>query len=329
MVLRCAIVGAGAVGGVLAAALAERTELSVLARGTTLQALQKDGWRIDGPDGKTQVLRVHAADRADSLGPQDLVVVTVKAHALPEVAPIVMRLCRSHTRILVAMNGIGWWFLSGLEGPLKGASLDCIDPGGALERAMPAQRVIGAVVHWSASAIGPGRIRRTAGHRLIVGDALGGVSPETSMLQATLADGGMQVDASPRIQTDVWFKLWGNMTMNPLSALTRATCDRLLDDPLVTVLCHQVMREARDLGERLGLPIEQTPEARCAVTRQLGAFKTSMLQDVEAGRPLEVEALLGAVHEMARRLGVAIPWTDALYGLTRVLAASAATPARA
>lgn len=328
MVLRCAIVGAGAVGGVLAAALAQRTELSVLARGATLQALRKNGWQIEGPDGETQVLRVRAEDRAESLGPQDLVVVAVKAHALAEIAPIVMDLCRSHTRILVAMNGIGWWFLPGLAGPLKGTSLDCIDPGGALERAMPAQRVMGAVVHWSASAIGPGRVRRSAGHRLVLGDALGGVSLEASKVQAALAAGGMQVDASDCIQRDVWFKLWGNMTMNPLSALTRATCDQLLDDPLVTALCHQVMREARDLGARLGLTIEQTPEARCAVTRQLGAFKTSMLQDVEAGRPLEVEALLGAVHEIARRLGMATPWTDALYGLTRVLAASPAASVR-
>lgn len=326
--MRCAIVGAGAVGGVLAAALAPRTELSVLARGTTLQAIREQGWRIEGPDGDAQALRIRATDRADELGPQDLVVLAVKSHALDAVAPIVQRLCQSHTRILVAMNGIGWWFLSGVEGPLKGVSLDCVDPDGALERALPAQRVIGAVVHWSASAIGPGRIRRTAGHRLIVGDALGGASPETLMLQSTLAAGGMHVDSSLRIQRDVWFKLWGNMTMNPLSALTRATCDRLLDDPLVAALCHRVMREAQELGERLGLSIEQTPEARCAVTRQLGALKTSMLQDVEAGRPLEVEALLGAVHEMARRLGMPSPWTDTLYGLTRVLAAGTAGCAR-
>jgi 2-dehydropantoate 2-reductase len=182
--------------------------------------------------------------------------------------------------------------------------------------------VLGCVVHAACRVSAPGQVRHVMGDGLIVGEPAGGGSARSAQVAALLQRAGFSVTLSPRIQRDIWFKLWGNMTMNPVSALTGATCDRILDDELVRGFCSSAMREAQLLGKRFGCEIDQTPEERHAVTRKLGAFKTSMLQDVEAHRAIESDALIGAVHEIGRRLNVATPNIDALYGLLRLMAAS-------
>jgi 2-dehydropantoate 2-reductase len=216
---------------------------------------------------------------------------------------------------------VPWWFFNGLAGSHEGAAVRAVDPDGRVAAAIPVRHVVGCVVHATCSVVAPGLGRHGFGRGLIVGEPGGLVSARVSALAGRLAEAGFEVTISKRIQADVWYKLWGNMTMNPMSALTGATCDRLLDDPLLDRFTLAIMAEAAAIGEKIGCPIRQSGEERNAVTRKLGAFKTSMLQDVEAGKPLEIDALLTAVSEIGGRVGVATPSTDALLGLTRVFAA--------
>jgi 2-dehydropantoate 2-reductase len=298
---------------------AGEAQLSALARSATLEAVRRQGLRLESADGAATVPLQVAASAAE-LGTQDLVIVTVKGPALAAVAPAVQALCAPHTRVLSAMNGVPWWFFDGLPGRAQGLRLEAVDPGGTVHRAIPAERVIGGVVHLSATTPAPGVVRHVNGQGLILGAATGPGDAMVDQVAELLGRAGFAITRSPRIQREVWFKLWGNMTMNPVSALTGATCDLILDDPLVRAFCSAVMLEARALGTAFGIPIDQEPEQRHAVTRKLGAFKTSMLQDVEAGRPLELDAIIGAVREIGQRLGIATPNVDALFGLTRLMA---------
>ncbi len=318
--MKVCIYGAGAIGGFLGARLgAQGHAVSAVARGATLAALAADGLRLQLADGEVRV-PVAAAEDPARLGPQDLVVVAVKAPALPAVAARIAPLLGPDTMVLTAMNGVPWWFFSGMPGPYAGLRLACLDPDGAIARAIPVAHVVGCVVHASCTTPAPGVVRNVMGRGLIVGEPAGGESARTTALAAALCAAGFECRVSPRIQQDIWYKLWGNMTMNPVSALTGATVDRILDDPLANGFCQDVMREAKAIGAAIGCPIEQTVEDRNAVTRKLGAFKTSMLQDVEAGKPLEIDALLTVVREIAGHAGVATPNLDALLGVTRVFA---------
>jgi 2-dehydropantoate 2-reductase len=263
---------------------------------------------------------VIASDSPAALGVQDLVVLAVKAPSLPGVAAAIAPLLGPDTRVLTAMNGVPWWFLHGFGGAHAGGQLLSVDPSGALGRAIPAAQVIGAVVHASCSVDAPGLVRHHFGRQLIVGEPSGRLTPRLQALAALLVQAGFDAPVSPHIQQDIWFKLWGNMTVNPISALTGATTDRILDDPLVLDFVSRVMLEAKAIGARLGISIDQQPEDRHAVTRQLGAFKTSMLQDVEAKKQVELDALVGAVRELGQLTGVATPFTDALMGLARLQA---------
>ncbi len=274
---------------------------------------------------------IATSDDPAALGAQDLVVLAVKAPALAGVAARIAPLLGPDTVVLTAMNGVPWWFLQGgFGGALAGARLASIDPDGAIAAAIPARHVVGGVVHASCSLAAPGVARRHFGNGLIVGEPAGGapdagttaatVSPRLQALHALLLRAGIDARVSPCIQRDVWYKLWGNMTINPVSLLTGATTDRIMDDPLLLGFVSAVMREAREVGARIGLPIAESPEDRHAVTRRLGAFKTSMLQDVEAGRAVELDALVGAVRELGQLAGVETPFTDALFGLARVAA---------
>ena len=319
--MKACIYGAGAIGGWLGVALAQAgCELGVVARGATLAALQSGGLRLTRPDGTQAQTAVRASDDPAALGVQDLVVIAVKAPALPDVARRIAPLLGPRTVVLTAMNGVPWWFTDGCEGPARSRALTSVDADGGIARAIPADQVIGGVVHASCALDGPGQVRQHFGNKLILGEPGGQDSERLAALAATLARGGIEAERSPRIQRDIWFKLWGNLTMNPISALTGATTDRILDDDLVRGFVSAVMLEAKAIGERLGLPIDQRPEDRHAVTRKLGAFKTSMLQDVEAGKPLEIDALVGAVRELGQLTGVPTPHTDALLGLTRLMA---------
>jgi 2-dehydropantoate 2-reductase len=319
--VKVCVVGAGAIGTFLGTHLARTgAEVSALARGATAAALRAHGLRLE-EGGATLTAPVRVVEDTRALGAQDLVVVAVKGPALPAVATQVGPLLGPETLVLPAMNGVPWWFFHGLGGSHEGAAVRSVDPDGRVAAAIPVRHVIGCVVHATCSVVAPGLGRHGFGRGLIVGEPGGLVSARVSALADRLAKAGFEATVSKRIQADVWYKLWGNMTMNPMSALTGATCDRLLDDPLLDRFTLAIMAEAAAIGEKIGCPIRQSGEERNAVTRKLGAFKTSMLQDVEAGKPLEIDALLTAVSEIGGRVGVATPSTDALLGLTRVFAA--------
>ncbi|MEZ5706788.1 MAG: 2-dehydropantoate 2-reductase [Burkholderiaceae bacterium] len=315
---RVAIVGAGAIGGWMGVHLAQAgCSVSVLARGDTLAALQRDGLQLRSGESRTAV-SVRVSNQAADLGVQDLVVIAVKAPSLAAVAQQVAPLIGPETVVLTAMNGVPWWFLDGFGGPVAGRALASVDPGGAIARAIPTRHVIGCVVHASCSLDAPGVVRHHFGDGLIVGEPSGGLSERVQALAALLQTAGFKATASSQIQKDIWYKLWGNMTVNPISALTGATTDRILDDDLVRGFVSAVMLEAKAIGAHLGIPIDQAPDDRHAVTRKLGAFKTSMLQDVEARRPVELDALVSSVRELGQLTGEATPFTDALLGLSRL-----------
>ncbi len=319
--MKTCIYGAGAIGGWIGAGLAQAgCRLNVVARGATLDALQRDGLSLMRADVRTRV-PVHASDDPATLGVQDLVVVAVKAPSLASVAARIGPLIGPETIVLTAMNGVPWWFLEGgFGGALAGMRLAAVDPDGAIAAAIPAANVIGGVVHASCSLDAPGVVRHHFGNGLIVGEPSGAATERVHRLADLLGRAGIDARVSPQIQKDVWYKLWGNMTVNPISALTGATTDLILGDELVRGFISAVMLEAKEIGARIGIPIAESPDDRHAVTRKLGAFKTSMLQDVEAGRAVELDALVSVVRELGQLSGVATPFTDALLGLARLQA---------
>ena len=318
--MKICIVGAGAVGGLIGTRLAVHTksEVSALARGDTLKALGAQGWRLKQGDALLNG-PARASSDARELGPQDLVVIAVKAPAMASVAGQIGPLLKADTIVLPAMNGVPWWFSQGLKG-LGDEPLQSVDPGGAIARAIPLEHVIGCVVHLSAATAEPGLVVHRNGNGLIIGEPDGSLSARLKRVHDLLTEARFEVTSSPAIRHDIWYKLWGNMTMNPVSALTGATGDRMLDDVLVRNFCSAAMLEASAIGARIGCVIDQDPEARHAVTRELGAFKTSMLVDAERGKPIELDALVTAVHELGRRTGVATPFIDGLLGITRLFA---------
>ncbi|MBN3725694.1 2-dehydropantoate 2-reductase [Burkholderia sp. Ac-20379] len=316
--VRAAIVGPGAIGGLLAAALSQAGwAVSALARGQTLAALRAGGLTVVDDLGVTSRTPLAASDDPHALGVQDYVVIALKAQALPALAAQLAPLVGPHTTIVAAMNGLPWWFLHGIGGALDGRSLDSVDPGGAIAAALPPARSIGCVVHLSSATEAPGVVRRVAGNRLIVGAPGAALAPQAEAFAAALAAGGFEADTTADIRTQIWAKLWGNMNMNPLSALTGSTTSALLDDPDTHALALRMMDEAAAVGERLGLSTGMSSVERTAVTRRLGAFRTSMLQDFEAGRPLEIAPILGVFPELGRALGVPTPFCDAVLGLLR------------
>jgi 2-dehydropantoate 2-reductase len=218
------------------------------------------------------------------------------------------------------MNGVPWWFCDGLGGPVDGLRLRSVDPHGAIAGALPSSQVVGCVVHLSASTSAPGVVVHGAKRSLILGEPHGSRTPRLQRVADVLTGAGFDVTLSERIQNDVWFKLWGNMTMNPISVLTGTTMDRILDDELVEAFVTAIMLEAREIGERIGTPVEQDVAERLEITRSMGPVRTSMLQDADAGRSVELDALVSAVRELGQAAGVATPHTDALLGLTRVAA---------
>ena len=316
--MRVCMVGVGAIGGFIGTRLAAagQADVCALARGPTLQALRQHGWRLN-IGGSLLQAPARASDRAIELGVQDLVIIAVKGPALTLVAPSLAPLLGPHTWVLPTMNGVPWWFCNGLP-EFAGRGLNSVDPGGHIAAAIPFAQVLGAVVHASTALAGPGWVQHQRGQGIIVGEPRGGHSPRAQAVVDLLVQAGFEVTHSDKLRVELWYKLWGNMTMNPVSAMTGATVDRVLADPLVRDFCSAVMVEAAAIGQRIGCPIAQSPEDRHAITAQLGAFKTSMLQDVEAGRPMELDAIVAAVHEIGSRLGQPMPHIQALLGLTRL-----------
>ncbi|MEY9963826.1 2-dehydropantoate 2-reductase [Streptacidiphilus sp. MAP12-16] len=322
--MRICVLGAGAVGGFIGARLAASgVETSALARGATLASLREHGWRLESAGAEGDVLTsapVHAVADPAELGIQDVVVLAVKAHSLGSALDSLGPLVGPDTAVVAAMNGVPWWFFDGFGGPCEGRRLTSVDPDGRIAATVPTRNVIGCVVHVSCSVPEPGLVRHHRGAGLILGEPDNTDSPRVRELAALLRKADFDATVSTGIQKDIWYKLWGNMTMNPVSALTGATGDLILDDELVMAFCHAAMREAAEIGDRIGCPVAERPEDRSQVTRRLGLVKTSMLQDAEAGRRLELDALVGSVREIGGIVGVPTPTIDALLGLTRLSA---------
>lgn len=314
---RIGIVGAGAIGGWVAGSFAAAGhDVSVLARGATLEVLSRHGIALESGRMVRHGVVKAASDPAE-LGRMDALFIAVKAPALAGLASQLAPMIGPETVIVPMLNGVPWWFM-GADQPLVS-----VDPEGMIGTALPFGQIVGCVVHASAACPAPGRVHLNMVDKLILGEpSSAGSSERVEKLCDLLGSGGIPTIASPQVRSEIWYKLWGNMTMNPISALTLATVDRILDDPLVEGFALSIMAEAKAIGAAIGCPIEQSGEERNAVTRKLGAFKTSMLQDVEAGRALELDAMLAAPREIAGRVGLPTPAMDALFGLARLMGAS-------
>jgi 2-dehydropantoate 2-reductase len=316
--MRVCIYGAGAIGGWIGARLAlSGNEVSVVARGATLEALQMHGLRLE-MGGEVHSAPVRASASPAELGVQELVIIAVKAPAMAAVAKAIAPLIGPDTIVLTAMNGVPWWFFEGFGGAHAGTRLTAVDPDGALAAAIPGQHIVGSVVHASFALNSPGFVKHHFGNKLIIGEPSGQKTARVQALAHMLQKAGIEVTLSEQIQKDAWYKLWGNMTVNPISAFTGATTDLIMGDELVRGFISRVMLEAKEIGARIGIPIDQQPEDRHAVTMKLGAFRTSMLQDVDALRPVELDALVTVVRELGQITQVPTPYTDVLLGLARL-----------
>lgn len=321
---RIGIVGAGAIGGHLAARLAGAgQQVTLLARGATLQALRTHGLRYASGDAALQRVDLRAEASPLAMGEQDLVILALKSQALPAVAPTLGPLLGPNTSVLTLNNGLPWWFFLVPGQPLEGIRLTRVDPDGATERALALPRVLGGTIIASCQCPEPGVVVHSAGARLALGEPAGGLSARATVWAGVLAQAGLGALASERIRSDIWLKLLGNVGSNPLSLLTGVTTDRILDDPGVRALFAAMMDECIALGLRLGLALDTTTEQRMAQSRLLGAIRSSMLQDLEAGRSVELDAILGAPIECAQALNQPVPRLQDVFALARLRAAGA------
>lgn len=312
-----AIVGAGAIGSWLGDAFDRAGwRVSMVARGATLQSLRTIGLHVaQGSDIRVSRPR---AGSPEELGVQDFIVLTVKAQRLPELAPQLSPLMGPSTVSISGTNGIPWWFFQDFGGPLANRSLQSVDPLGSQQRTFPHDRTLGSVIHASVRVVSPGRVQVAAADRLILGAPNGLASPQLESLVQALRLGGINAHASSNIRLDVWSKLWGNMSLNPLSVLTRRGMAAMLANGDVRELCVRMMEEMQLCGRQLNLSLSVTPAERLDVALKLGDFKTSMLADLEAGRPLELDPQLGAVVEIARCLNIETPYLRSILGLARL-----------
>jgi 2-dehydropantoate 2-reductase len=315
--MKVCIVGAGAIGGILAARLARAGhDVSAIARGAHLQAIQAHGLTLKSAGEKFTADIRAAADPAD-LAPQDYVILTLKAPALPGIAASLTPLLGPDTVIVTAMNGVPWWFCHALTGPLAGRSLPSTDPNGVLGETLTRERLLGCVVHAGASVPEPGVVNHAAGNLFIVGDASRRLTAPAAELAEALADTGLDGRSTDDIHGEIWMKLIGNMGMGPICALTGATLVGLARDADVRPIAAAMMQEASDVGDALGLPMDMSVEARIELGAELGEFKPSILQDLERGRPLEIDAMVTVVSEMGEIAGIPTPTVDTVLALLR------------
>jgi 2-dehydropantoate 2-reductase len=322
--MKICIYGAGAVGGLIAAWLSRSgNDVSVVARGAHLEAIRKRGLKVrDRESGRIDSFQVKADSDPAALGPQDYVIVAVKGQSLTEVAKRIEPLLKADTSIVTAMNGVPWWFFDRLGFGGGKQRLESLDPDGSLSRAMPTDRLVGCVIHLAASTPEPGLISHNMGRKLIIGEPGGKNGARTARLAEALTKAGFEAVVSPSIEKDFWVKLLGNVSFNPVSALTMSTADRLIADPEVKGYMVEIMREVLAIGRAVGVDAAIDPEARIDMARNLGKFKTSMLQDLEAGKALEIDGLLAGTLEIARKAGVRAPYTESLFGLVKARAIS-------
>jgi len=322
--MKICVYGAGAVGGLIAAWLVRSGhDVSVVARGAALEAIRSQGLRVrDGASGEVQAHAVRADSDPARHGPQDYVIVAVKAQSLAEVAERIGPLVGPETSIITAMNGVPWWFFDRLAFGGGKLRLESLDPGGKLSCAMPTERVVGCVIHLAASTPEPGLVSHNMGRKLILGEPGGRNSARTRNIAHALSAAGFEALVSDCIEKDFWVKLLGNVSFNPVSALTVSTADRLMEDREVKATMVEIMREVLAIGRAVGVDADIEPEARLDMARALGRFKTSMLQDLEAGKTLEIDGLLAGTLEIAAKAGVQAPCTQSLFGLIRARAIS-------
>ncbi len=322
--MKICIFGAGAIGGLMAAKLALKgeAEVTVIARGPHLAAMQADGLRLVS-EGQEVVARPRCVASAEEAGPQDYVVVTLKAHSLPGAAQQMQPLIGPETAIVSAVNGVPWWYFHGVEGAHAGRIVESVDPGGMVTRLLPPSRAIGCIVYPAAEVSAPGVIDHTYGDRFSLGEPDGSRSPRAQKLSEALIAAGFKAPVRPRIRDELWVKLWGNLAFNPISALTTATLDVLINDDEQRGVARAMMVEGQRVAEALGVRFAIDVDKRIAGAAEVGAHKTSMLQDLERGRPMEVEALLGAVVELADLVGEAAPTCRTVLALVRARARAA------
>ena len=320
--MKICVYGAGAVGGLIAGWLPRAAaQVSVVARGAQLDTIRRHGLRIRSlADGRVEITHPIAESDPAKLGPQDYIIVCVKAQSLSGVADGIGPLVGPQTSILTAMNGVPWWFFDRLKFGGGKHRLESLDPGGRLARAMPTERIVGCVVHLAASTPEPGLISHNMGRKLILGEPGGRNGARTSRIVDALNAAGFEALATPFIEKEFWVKLMGNVSFNPVSALTLSTADRLIDSPEVKSYMVAIMREVLAIGRAVGVDADIDPEARIDMARALGKFKTSMLQDMEAGKSLEIDGLLAGTLEIAAKAGVRAPFTESLFGLVRARA---------
>ena len=321
--MKIGIIGAGAIGGFFAARLAlAGHSVSVLARGATLAALRSHGQRLDS-GGHSHAVPVRASDHAPELGVQDLVVLAVKAPSLVQILPALATLCSRETVVIPALNGLPWWYFLAASGPLAGHRLAAVDPGATIERAIALPQVLGCVVFPACSVAAPGHVVHASGNRIVFGEPAGGGSARAESVSDLFRAAGFDAEASAAVREEIWLKLLGNACFNPVSMLTRCATDLLIDDPRVYALFVAMMEEALAVAAAAGIQVAIQPVQRLALTRRLGHIKTSMLQDAQAGRPVEIEAILGALVEVAAACRAPVPLLGAVYALARMHAVSA------
>jgi 2-dehydropantoate 2-reductase len=315
------VFGAGAIGGFIAARLeAAGTHVSIVTRGAHLAAIQQTGLVLQS-GGKRIVTHPRAVAHGDAIGPQDYLLLTLKAHSLEAALPQIVPLIGPHTTIVSAVNGVPWWYTYGLPEPFKDRRIQAIDPSGALWSALPPAQCLGCIVYPAAAVPSPGVVQHTFGERFQLGEPGGETSGRAGALAACLTGAGLQAPLSARIRDEMWLKLWGNMAINPISALTFATMDVIIGDPGTANLAKAMMREGQAVGEALGTVFTMDVDQRLANASKVGRHKTSMLQDMELNRPLEIEAILGAVVEMAGWVGQPTPMCQSVLALVKQRAA--------
>jgi 2-dehydropantoate 2-reductase len=323
------VAGAGAIGAYVGARMAHAgLDVTLYARGPHLRAMQDRGVQVKSVDGDFEA-RPKIAGTLEEVGPIDVVLLAVKAQSLHQLAPQLRPVLAAGTTVVSMQNGVPWWFFQGFGGAWQGIRLERVDPGGVISAAIEPHRVVGSIVYFSTEITAPGVIRHTEGNRISLGEPSGTRSDRCRRIAEALVAAGLRCRVTTRIRGEIWVKILGNVAFNPVSALTGATLVRMARDPEVSVLIRNIMQEAEMVGARLGLELPVSVEQRMAGAEKVGEHKTSMLQDLEAGRPLELEAVVGAVVELGERLGLPMTQTRAVYACAKLLAecqASTRTP---
>jgi len=321
--MKVCIFGAGAIGGYMGVKLAKAgADVSLVARGPHLAAMQEKGLTLI-EEGETITVPVTASDDPAALGVQDYVIVTLKAHSVPPVVSKMAPLIGPNTTIVSGVNGVPWWYFHKLEGAHEGTRLDSVDPGNVQWDGFGPDRVLGCVVYPAAEVIEPGVIKHIEGNRFSLGEPDGSKSDRAQALSKILANAGLKAPVRPKLRDEIWVKLWGNLSFNPISALTHATLDVLCTDEGTRAVARNMMVEAQEIAERLGVKFPIDVDRRIAGGAAVGAHRTSMLQDLDQGRPMEIDALVASVQELGRVTGVPTPTIDTVLGLIRLRARTA------